>query len=370
MRVLLTGGGTGGHIYPALAIGRGLLAQDPSTQLLYVGTSQGLEADLVPKEGIPFKTITIMGLDRKLSFKTLQLPLKIVQGTWQAWAILRSFKPDVVIGTGGYVCGPVVLMATFLKIPTLIHEQNAFPGITNKILASRVNRVAVTFSDSIKHFSSKANITLTGLPIRPAIMQAQQSKAFQKLGLDPTKTLIVVMGGSRGARSINLAMAEVYKAMAEQKKVQILHITGQAGFQETLEHLAKSGIAVGNNGNITIKPYLYNMEDALAAAGLMICRAGATTLAEITALGVPAILVPYPYAAENHQEFNARSLEAQGAARVILDRDLKGSLLVKAIEEIFTEPSRLTAMAKASKELGRINALEDILNCVKEITKR
>jgi len=216
MRVLVTGGGTGGHIYPALAIARGITEKNPRAEILYVGTAKGMEADIVPRAGLPFRTITVEGLTRKLSVKAFVTLLKTCKGCFDAFKIIRGFKPSVVVGTGGYVCGPVVLIASLLGIPTLIHEQNAYPGITNKLLARFVKKVAVTFPESRKYFPAKAEVVLTGLPVRPEIKMTERETAVRALGLDKDKFTVLTVGGSRGARSINKAMIGVISQTAGQ----------------------------------------------------------------------------------------------------------------------------------------------------------
>ncbi|SHF42347.1 undecaprenyldiphospho-muramoylpentapeptide beta-N-acetylglucosaminyltransferase [Desulforamulus putei] len=370
MRAILTGGGTGGHIYPALAIARGLQNRFPNTEILYVGTNRGLEADIVPKAHFPFRAITVSGMERKISFTNFKVLWQAWQGYREAARIVKTFKPDVVIGTGGYVCGPVVMAAARRGIPTLIHEQNALPGITNRILSKFVDQVAVTFEDSLKYFPGKAKVTLTGLPVRPEIMQAKRTDALTSLNLSGEKLTLLVFGGSRGARKINQAMAEVIKKYGNHPKIQVLHATGQAGYQEFLHELTNNGIDLDKYVNIIIKPYLYNMHEALAAADLVISRAGAATLAELTVLGLPSVLIPYPYASENHQEYNARALADRGAAVLIKDAELTGSKLVGTIEGIINQPDRLQSMSRASQKLGRPEALNDIIRCVEKILPR
>lgn len=369
MRIVVAGGGTGGHIYPALAIARGVKERHPEAEILYVGNNQGMEADIVPKEGLPFKGLPGAGLQRKLSGRNLLVLWRTGLGFWQATRILKSWKPDVVIGTGGYVCGPVVLAAALSRIPTLIHEQNAFPGITNRILSRFVDRVAVTFKESIKYFPRSCKVILTGLPVRPAILCATRAEGLRKLGLEAGRFLLLSFGGSRGARSINKAMVAVIKQFSGDTRLNILHVTGSSGYGEFLEDCAAAGIELDNTGNVTIKSYLYNMQDALAAADLVISRAGAATCAEITALGIPSILIPYPYASENHQEHNARALEKEGAALVFLDRELNGDLLCSQIAGLLENSAKMSAMAEASRKMGKTHALEDIIDCIDELVR-
>lgn len=366
----MTGGGTGGHIYPALAIARGLQNRFPGIEILYVGTNRGLEADIVPKAHFPFRAITVSGLERKLALSNLKVLWQAFEGYREAAQIIKEFKPNVVIGTGGYVCGPVVLAAARRGIPTLIHEQNAFPGVTNKLLARFVDQVTVTFEDSVRYFSNKAKVTLTGLPVRPEIIQAQREGAQREFKLDPGKLTLLVFGGSRGARRINQAMLDTLEKFGNDPRLQILHATGQVGYEEFCQEVAQRGMNVDKYDNIIIKPYLYNMHEALAAADLVVSRAGAATLAELTVLGLPSILIPYPYAAENHQEHNARALAERGAAVLIKDADLTGPKLIEALTELLEKRDRLKEMSESSRQLGRPQALEDIIQCVEKILPR
>ncbi len=370
MRVLVTGGGTGGHVYPALAIARGIREQHPEAEILFVGTSQGIEADIVPREGFAFRMVSVEGLPReKLSLRTLRTVLKTVKGTLQAYRILKEFKPSAVIGTGGYVCFPVVMTASLQGVPTLIHEQNAFPGLTNRLLARRVTKVAVTFPESKKYFTSKADIVLTGLPVRPEVKRANRDEGIAAFGLDANRFTILVTGGSQGARSINRAMQDVIPRICGMAGVQLIHITGPAGFDETVRELESRGINPDRCGNITVKPYIYNMAEALAAANLVICRAGATTIAEITVRGLPSILIPYPYATANHQEYNAAALVNAGAAKMIVDRDLTGETLWETLRGLFENQTGLAGMADKSRLMGKPEALGHLLRIINEIKR-
>ena len=363
MRVLVTGGGTGGHIYPALAIARGLQSTDKSIEVLYVGTAKGLEAEIVPRTEFPFRTVTVEGLPRTLGWPLVSSLFKIPKGFVEALKIIKEFKPSVVIGTGGYVCGPVVLAAVLRRIPTMIHEQNALPGVTNKLLARIVDKVAVTFPQSVSYFKKRKKIVVTGLPVRPEIVKAIARNRDKNTTLRGFNILVV--GGSRGARSINLSMVEVIKTLNNKEGVNILHVTGQAGYGDFIKGLKDEGIQVA--GNIAIKEYLHEMPEALSAADLIICRAGATTIAEVTALGVPSILIPYPYAAENHQEYNARALVEKNAAVMIKDAELSGPRLVETIEMLMNDQDKLKLMAQNAKEMGRLQALEKIIGMVREL---
>lgn len=362
MRLIISGGGTGGHIYPAITIAREVAKLTDNCRILFVGTKQGLEADIIPKEGFDFSTIEVRGLERRISWQNIRTLLSTAGSIWSSAKIIKRFKPDVVIGTGGYVCGPVLLAASLLNIPTMIQEQNVIPGITNKILSRFVDKIAVGYQEAEQYFGryKPEQIVFTGNPIRPEVMSAARTEGKAVLGLDPDKLTLLVVGGSRGARSINNAMFEVYKHFNKSSRIQILHVTGQSEYNSIVGNIKQSGIDISGDGNIIIKPYLYNMPLALAAADLAIFRAGAVGLAELTARGIPAILIPYPYAAENHQEFNARVLEAYGAAKVLPDKELTGVKLVTTIENLIDNPAVLLDMAGKSRGLGRPQAAEAI----------
>lgn len=359
MRVILSGGGTGGHIYPAVTIAKTIAGLEKS-DILFVGTKQGLEADLIPKEGFDFATIDVRGLERRLSWANAVTLYKTLGSLWHSRRIIKQFKPDIVIGTGGYVCGPVLLAASLAGIPTIIQEQNVIPGITNKILARFVDKIAVGYAEAGRYFAKPGKVVVTGNPVRSEVMTANREEGISQLGLDPSKLTLLAAGGSRGARSINTAMITVHKHFAGRPDIQILHVTGQSEYNSLVGNFKQQSIDISNIGNIIIKPYLYNMPYALAAADIAVFRAGAIGLAELTARGIPSILIPYPYAAENHQEFNARVLEKHGAAAVIGDSELTGELLVETIEKMVNNRAKLIEMAKASLELGRPQAAEAI----------
>ncbi|AGB41704.1 undecaprenyldiphospho-muramoylpentapeptide beta-N-acetylglucosaminyltransferase [Halobacteroides halobius DSM 5150] len=363
MRVLFSGGGTGGHIYPSLAIAKKLEERVKDSEILFVGTKDGLEADIIPKEGYKLETIHVEGLPRKISLQLARSLLKTGLGLVEAKRIIKNFKPDIVVGTGGYVCGPTVLAASLSKVPTLIHEQNAYPGLTNRMLARVVDKIALSNLDAKKHFSTPEKTILTGNPIRPEILRKDKLTSYKELGLAPQKKIILVFGGSRGAKSINQALVNIYPKLKE-SDLQVLHITGKRDFSDIAKQAKEQGINNLEAGNIIIKSYSYNMEAALAIADLIISRAGATGLAEITACGIPSILVPYPHAAENHQEHNARSLERNGAAKVILDQNLTGEKLFKLFNKLIKDEPKLNKMAKESKKLGKPNAANKLVDLI------
>lgn len=365
-RFIVSGGGTGGHIYPALSIAKGLKEKYPDSEILFVGGSYGLEGKLVPQAGFSLKTISVAGFKRQLTLQNLIVLGKAVKGLNEAWQIIRRFQPELVVGTGGYVCGPVLLAAASSGIPTLIHEQNVLPGVTNRLLAHFARGIAVTFAGSKKYFPRSKWVKVTGLPVRSemTVLSSQREKLRQTLNLSGKKRLILSFGGSQGAQSINHTMLQLLKIFQENKEVHFLHVTGPNQYEDFVSQAKIAGLKITDNGNITIIPYLNEMPLVMAAADLAICRAGAATLAELTVTGLPAILIPYPYAVRNHQEYNALSLVNDGAAFLIREQELNGVRLAKTVKMLFNSPDILDSMARCSKKIGRPQALTDILEMI------
>lgn len=361
MKILISGGGTGGHIYPALSIADEIKKILPDADIVYVGTAAGLEKDIVPRYGYPMRYIEVAGFRRSLSFDTLRSIYLLHKGLKQAKELIEEEKPDLVIGTGGYVCGPIVYQAAKAGIVTCIQEQNALPGVTNKILARMVNRVLLGYEEARKYFPAKKDVIYTGNPIRAEILEQDREKSYRELRLDPKLKTILVFGGSRGAKSINTAMVDVELQLSKRNDVQVLHATGEANYTDHMKALGAKG---GVKDNVHVVPYLHNMPSALAVADLVVCRAGAIGLAEIMAKGIPAILIPFPFATGNHQEFNARALENKGAAKVILDKELTGKILLKQIQELFDNQDFLQDMHMAALGEGKPKAGQDIADRV------
>ncbi len=352
MRVLITGGGTGGHINPALAIAQKIKNENPSNEILYVGTKNSLESELVPKAGFEFGYVSAKYLRRKISLENIKTLFASAKGVIDSLKIINQFKPDIVVGTGGYVCGPVVLAASLKKIPTMIHEQNVFPGITNKILSKVVDVVAISFAEAEKYFPEDAvkKLVLVGNPVRKDILTADRRKSRIKLNLSSDTILIYSFGGSGGQPSLNKAIIDVIKKYNKQKGIRIIHVTGKNHHHDFMNQINEDNIDIGDN--IVILDYMYDAATALSASDIVIGSAGAITIAEITVTGVPSVLIPKTYTAENHQEYNARALEKVGAAKVILEKNLNGSELIKAIEEIIENKSVLRTMSLNSKKMG------------------
>lgn len=373
MNVMLSGGGTGGHIYPALAVAEAIRQKYPDSRLVYVGNVDGMEHELAKEAGYEFIPVSVAGFKGRGPLQMLQMLYKNWRGLAEAKALLRQFHPDLVIGTGGYACGPLLLGATRLHIPTLLHEQNAIMGKTNKILSRHVNKICLTFPIANLPDAVSAKCELTGLPVRRAILETDTAAARQHLGLAVDKPVLVVTGGSQGARHINQAMAELWPELLA-AGVQIVHITGEKLFDETAQLARRNGLPVDPKtqqakDGFLLLPYLHHMEYALAAADLVISRAGASFLAEVMALGRAAILVPYPYAAGNHQVYNAQALVEAGAALLIEDAALSAQSLRQALQKALFDINLREKMAANSAALGKREAATAIIGVAAAVAR-
>ena len=368
MKIIFSGGGTGGHIYPALTLLNTIKNKLPDTEFLYVGTEKGLEADIVPKAGINFTALKLEGgFERHFTLENLKRATDAILSISRAKKIVKDFQPDVVVGTGGYVCGPILLAASLLNVPTLIQEQNAVAGITNKILSKFVTKIAVGTEPALKNFPPEKT-TYTGNPIRSEVLQATREDGLKNFGFTENLPVVLISGGSRGARSINLAMVDVL-LNSEKFNAQFLHVTGKNEFETVTQKLKDGGLNLDEEKNIKVVPYLYNMPQAMAMTDLAIFRAGATGLAELSARGIPSILIPYPFAAENHQEFNAQAFVKVGAAKMILNKDLNAEILSSTLDELLKNPDELKKMSAASLTLGRPHAAEEISEMILNLCK-
>jgi len=362
MKVIISGGGTGGHIYPALAIAQEIRDRIPNVKILYVGTEKGMEKNIVPKAGFDFKTIDISGINRSSLLKASSSIAKLPRSFFQGWEVVKEFRPDVTIGTGGYVSFPVVLAATFLNGKTYIHEQNALPGLANRCLARRVDCVMLTFPEAKERLTAK-KIKVTGLPVRKDILNINSEQAYKDLGLKKGIFTLLVFGGSRGALSINRAMLNAMERF-QKEDMQIIWLTGNDGYEEMQNSLKDKVNVSSMKCKLIMQPYMYNMNQALAVADLALCRAGASTVCELAVVGLPAILVPYPYAAENHQEMNARALLNKNAVTMIIDEFLDGDTLYHKVSELKSNTARLKEMAENIRREARPNALKEIVDIV------
>lgn len=362
MRVLLAGGGTGGHIYPALALARCIRKREPRAQLLFVGTEKGLENKVVSQAGFDLETITVRGLPRKLSLEVLKTFAYLTRGGLETHRILKRFRPRVVIGTGGYVSGPVVLWASLLGIPCLVHEQNAIPGMTNKILARYSRHICVSFASSVKYFPGSRPVEVTGNPRASEVVGISRVEGIKYLGLNPNKKNVLVVGGSAGAERINRCMMGLLPRIKKWEDLQLIYITGPHYYPEVTREAEKVGI--DKVSHVMIRPYLDDMPLVLSAVDLIVSRAGATTLAEITARGIPAVLIPSPNVTDNHQYHNARALAECGAAVLLPEGQLQGTLLGDIIRELIGDGGRLAEMSKSSSSLGKPDSADMIYGLV------
>lgn len=369
-KILFATGGTGGHINPALAVAGYIRENYPQAEILFVGTADRMEAQLVPAAGYDFKTIEIQGFSRELNFEGLKHNIKTVnllfKSEGQAKKIIEDFKPDVVIGFGGYVSGPVLSVAARMGIPTAVHEQNAFPGVTNKNLAKKVDVVMLTAPEAEKLLKPKNPCVVTGLPIRGEIISANKEFARAEMKLD-SRPLILSMGGSLGARAINEAVKYLILHRFEKKDCYYLHATGKAG-ASMIDDIGKD-VDLNSNPQIMLREYINDMDRCLAASDLVVCRAGASSLSEIQALGKPSILVPYPYAAENHQYYNAKTMSDRDAAILIEEKDFTGERLLSEVEKLLSKPERLKKMGENARAMAILDASQRITECVCKIVK-
>jgi UDP-N-acetylglucosamine--N-acetylmuramyl-(pentapeptide) pyrophosphoryl-undecaprenol N-acetylglucosamine transferase len=364
MRFLFACGGTGGHINPAVAAAQRIRALMPDAECLFVGASGNMEMDLVPREGFPIRGITVGNLHRSLKPKEIVHNLRsagrLSRGLHEAGRIVEEFRPDAALGTGGYVCFPVLRAAAARGVPTLLHEANAMPGLTTRMLEKHVDRMMVAFDESRSVYKDPEKVLTVGMPVRSGFRELSRAEGRARLGLDE-RPLVLSFGGSLGARRLNTAVASLAAENEKTGAFRLLHACGggEAGLADMQALLAGAGVKEANY--TLLRPYIYDMPAAMAAADLILCRAGASTLGELCAVGRAAVLVPYPYATANHQEKNARLLEAAGGARILLDEDLTPETLGRLVKELLADPAALEAMGKAQRRLDRPDALDVIV---------
>lgn len=351
IRLIISGGGTGGHIYPALAIGMQIKKQVQDVDLLFVGAKGKMEMEKVPKAGFPIKGLWISGFQRSLSLKNLLFPLKLMVSLIQAYSMIKQFKPNLVVGTGGFASGPVLQMAQWLKIPTVIQEQNSYPGVTNKVLSKKADLICVAFEGMERYFPPK-KIRITGNPIRATISEtlaAAQAKAFFEL--NPNKQTLAIIGGSLGARRINELIASQLDFI-QSLDLQLLWQCGEL-YYDQYKSLANEGVV--------IQPFVYEMQQFYAASDFIISRAGAGSLSELSCVAKPLVLIPSPNVTANHQYHNAHALEKKGAAYVIEEKNLKGSFEA-VLQKLVTDEEVQQRMKKALQALAKPDAAESIVN--------
>lgn len=372
MNIVFAGGGTAGHINPALAIAGYIKRIDPDCKISFIGTEKGIENRLVKREGYDYYSINVSGFQRKLTvknvLKNVSAVCKVFTSSVASKKILKKLNPDVVVGTGGYVCGPVLKEAAALGIKTAVHEANAYPGVTIKMLAPTVDVVMVAMEDALKNIKAKNPPVVTGNPIRQSLTSITKSEARKILGISDNEKVLLAFGGSLGARVINESMLEVIKWDMENRQFRIFHGTGKTGYDGMMSKLAEVGFDE-NNGFISVSEYIDNMDVILAAADVVVSRAGAMTVNELQVCGKPSILIPSPYVAENHQFHNAMSLKRVGAGEIIEEKDLTGEKLLETVRQIIFDDKKLEKMSAAALEIAIPDAdrriTETVLNLVK-----
>jgi len=358
--ILLAGGGTGGHLYPAIALAQEFQRRRDA-DIVFVGTSYGIENRVLPTYPYVFKKIAIRGLQRKLSLANLLFPFRLLLSLLQCGLIVARHRPAVIIGTGGYVSGPALMVGIVFNVPTVIQEQNSYPGLVNRLLGKRVNQVHVTFKESMKYFRGQKAIYLSGNPVRGEFNTKTPQQARQVFGLAADKTTLFIFGGSQGAHAINQLMLQCLAELLRNPDLQILWAAGSHDFEETQKAVQ------AHAGRVSVREYIDDMPSAYAAADLAICRSGASTLSEIAICGLPAILIPLPHSAAGHQEYNARTVADAGAAVMLLEDTLSKDTLMAEIEQLLRDPDKLRAMSAAQRRLARPQAAHDIVTTAEQL---
>lgn len=372
MKVIIAAAGTAGHINPGLAIANKIKKEYKNSEIIFIGTTRGLENDLVPRSGYKLKTIDAYGLSKKISIENIKKMYKTWRGFAEARKIIKDFKPDIVIGTGGYICGATISSAHKLGIPTMLHESNAFPGKAVKMLAKKTDTILVSFEAAKDRIKNANNIVCTGTPVKITKKDyniEEKEKIVKQAGLNEKKPIVLIFGGSQGAQKINEAILEILKNKLN-KNYQIMWATGPKQYDIIKEELEDVNININNIDNGKIVPYIYNMEEIMNVSNLIVARSGAMTITEIANLGKPSILIPLPNVSKNHQLYNAKVLENVGAAKIILNDELNGEKLNSQIEEIIINKSKENEMAQNALKIATSDAENKIFNEIEKLVKR
>lgn len=369
MKVMIAAAGTAGHINPGIAIANKIKQEEKDSQIVFIGTTRGLENDLVPRAGYELKIIEAYGLSKKLTIQNIKKMYKTLKGYGQAKKIIQEFSPDVVIGTGGYICGATISAAHRLKIPTMLHESNSYPGKAVKMLAKKTDTILVSFQDAIPRIKNAKNIVYTGTPVKIKKREYginEKSKVIRKMGLNETKPIILVSGGSQGAQKINEAIIDIIQNKRN-KNYQVVWATGPKQFDIIKKKLEDNQFCINQIEGIKIMPYIYHMEEVMNVIDVALGRAGAMTVTEIANLGKPSILVPLPNVSHNHQLYNAKVLEKIGAAKIILNDELTGEKLNQVIEGIILDKAKLQKMGENALKVSAQNVEDKIYEEIKKI---
>lgn len=363
MRVLISGGGTGGHVYPAIALANAIKDKDPSAEILFVGAQGKLEMKKVPAAGYFIKGLWISGFQRKLSFRNLSFPFKLASSLYRGRKIIMDYKPDVVVGVGGYASGPILQVASMMKIPTLIQEQNSYPGITNKILAKKVNKICVAY-DGMDRFFPSEKIIFTGNPVRRDLydIQINREEAKASFGIDNDHKTVLIFGGSLGARRINESVEGAFDMIKRHSEINYIWQVGKMYFDEY-----SCGV-VAALPNITVLPFIERMDYAYAAADAVVCRAGALTISEIALINKPAVLIPSPHVAEDHQTKNAMALVNNDAALMVPNAEAKEKM-IPTILELLSDEKLQQYLVCNLKKMGRPDATSEIVEEIFKLVK-
>jgi UDP-N-acetylglucosamine--N-acetylmuramyl-(pentapeptide) pyrophosphoryl-undecaprenol N-acetylglucosamine transferase len=359
LRVIIAAGGTGGHVFPALALAEEIRDRFPDAEILFVGTHRGLEEKVIPANGFKLKMITMSGLIRSFApldvLQNLVMPLKLFFGIIQSWIVLIQFKPQIVVGCGGYVSGPIVLLAAWMGKKTLVQEQNSRPGRTTLILAQFVDEVHGAYEEVKAFFKNQQKLKISGNPLRKGLQKISRHEACKFFGLDQEKKILLVIGGSLGAHAINVALMSMIDSLSKESRFHVLWQTGKNDFDWVADQ--------NKTGPVRVVAFIDDMSKAYSCADLVLCRAGAMTISEITMMGLPAIFVPYPHAANNHQEFNARSLVNRGAAVMIRNSELPEKLK-PVLFELLTNAEKLKTMSQYSFALRQPESAKRIVDSI------
>lgn len=373
MRVIIAAAGTAGHINPGLAIANKIKDEEKSSEIIFIGTTRGLENDLVPRAGFKLKTIDAYGLSKKISIDNIKKMYKTFKGYGEAKKIIKDFKPDIVIGTGGYICGATISAAHNLGVPTLLHESNAFPGKAVKMLAKKTDTILVSFEDAKNRIKNAKNIVFTGTPVkikRRNYSTSERTKIIKDMGLNESKPIVLIFGGSQGAQRINEAISGILKNKFN-SEYQIIWATGPKQYDIIKGKLQDDNININNIQNAKIVPYIYNMEEIMNVANVIVARSGAMTITEISNLGKPSILIPLPNVSGDHQLYNAKVLENVGAAKIILNDELNKDNLNAQIKEVVLDKDVEKKMAVNSLKVSTTDVEDNIYSeVVKTVNKK
>ena len=358
MRVIVTGGGTGGHIYPALAIADKFKEMDSDTEILYVGNDEGIEKEVVPKSGYPMELVDARWLDKSSPWQLIKTGARVAKGILEASRVMRKFKPDVVIGTGGYVCFPVIVAGKRFGAKTFLHEQNAFPGLANRTLEKYVNKVFLGFPDAARYFKDQTKMVDAGNPVRKSFFSLEKSHAREKLGFPKEDFIVFSFGGSLGAEKINEVAFDLMQVVNGHERMRMIFGTGKWYYEDIIKQAAEKKIDLKDN--IIIKDYIDDMENYLAASDLIISRAGALSVAEMTVCGRACILIPSPNVTGNHQYYNAKAVADRGGAILMEEKDLTSEGLIKEVMRLKNNPEIAEKMGRAAKACAPVKALDII----------